>query len=369
MALKGIRAQLAAQTSLGSPTQNLVRAALFVCLVYVLSTAGFLASGWSLADAFFMVTITIFSVGYGEVHPLDTAWLRLLDETTIIFGCIGMIVLTGALVQAFSHYQVVRLLGIDRMEKQIEKLSGHTIICGLGRIGHQLAKELAGAASPFIIVERDTVKLAEARALGYLCLTGDATDEGVLEEAGIARARVLATVLPNDAANVFITLSARNMNPALEIIARGEVPSTESKLIHAGANQVVLPAHIGAERIAEQILYPATHKYIGNSPHLREIKRGLRDFGLEIEVVTVPEGGALTGLTIAEAEQRSRGAFFVIHLDRADGTSFPHPPETEIVGPGDTVVLVMRGSKVGAGALFSAARQKVRVGRGGYAAV
>lgn len=366
MALKGIRAQLAAQTSLGSPTQNLVRAALFVCIVYLASTAGFVASGWNLADAFYMVTITIFSVGYTEVHPLNTPWLRMLDETTIILGCTGMIVLTGALVQAFSHYQVIRLLGIDRMEKQIEKLSGHTIICGLGRIGHQLAKELAGAGSPFIIVERDAVKLAEARALGYLCLTGDATEEGVLEEAGVARARVLATVLPNDAANVFITLSARNMNPALEIIARGEVPSTESKLIHAGANQVVLPAHIGAERIAEQILYPATHKYIGNSPQLREIKRGLREFGLEIEVVTVPAGGALTGLSVGEAEQRSRGAFFIIHLER-DGASFPHPAETEIIAPGDTAVLVLRGSNVAAGALFSAPKQQVKIGRAGYA--
>jgi voltage-gated potassium channel len=163
---------------------------------------------------------------------------------------------------------------------------------------------------------------------------------------------------------VFITLSARSMNPELEIIARGEVPSTESKLIHAGANQVVMPTHIGAERIAELILYPATHKYIRNSPQLREIKRGLHDFGLQVEVVTAPPGGALTGLSVGEAEQRARGAFFIVHLERADGTAFPHPSEDEPIKPDDTVVLVMRGSKVAAGALFSAARERVKIGRG-----
>ncbi len=364
MTPKGLKAQIAAQTSLGSPTQNLVRALAFVGFIYIAATIGFVASGWSIADSFYMVTLTIFSVGYGEVHPIDTVWLRTLDMATIVLGCTGMIVLTGALVQAFSHYQVVRLLGIDRMEKQIERLSGHTIICGLGRIGHQLAKELAEAKSAFIIVERDGAKLDEARALGYLCLTGDATDEAALEEAGIARAKTLATVLPDDAANVFITLSARSMNPTLEIIARGEVPSTEGKLIHAGANEVVLPTHIGAERIAELILYPSTHKYIGNSPQLRDIKRGLRDFGLEIEVVTAPQDGALTGLTVGDAERRSNGAFFIIHIDRAGGPSFAHPGEEEKIEAGDTVVLMLRGSKVAAGALFSAPKERTRVGRG-----
>lgn len=354
----------AAQGVFGSPVQNLVRALAFVGVVYVLATAGFVAAGWSVDDAFYMVTLTIFSVGYGEVHPIDTPWLRLLAMGTIILGCTGMIVTTGALVQVFAHYQITRLLGIDRMHSEIEKLSGHTIICGLGRIGNQLAKELAAAKSPFVILERDPAKLAEARAMGYLCLAGDATDEDALKEVGIARARVLATVLPDDAKNVFITLSARNLNPMLEIIARGELPSTEGKLFHAGADKVVLPTHIGAERIAEMILYPSTGQFASDSEQMREMKRRLRDYGLEVEVVTAAPKGALTGCTVGEAERLAGGTFFIIQLDRPDGPSILHPGETVEIMAGDQIVLVMRESHVSAGAIFLAPKRPERVGRG-----
>ena len=227
----------AAGAMLGSPLQGLVRAATFVCLVYLLAVIGFLLSGWSLGDAAYMVMLTIFSVGFNEVRPIDTAWLRGLTMATILLGCTGMIVLTGALVQFLAHLQLRSLLGIDRMKAQIAALTNHTIICGYGRIGEQLARELTEAREGFVIVERDPAKLTMAQASGYACLTADATEESSLLAAGIERARVLATVLPNDAANVFITLSARNLNPALEIIARGEIPSTERKLIHAGATR------------------------------------------------------------------------------------------------------------------------------------
>ncbi len=138
-------------------------------------------------------------------------------------------------------------------------------------------------------------------------MQGDATNEPTLEAAGIARARALATVLPNDAANVFITLSARNLNHDLEIVARGDTVSTERKLLHAGANKVVLPTHIGAERIAEIILYPETSRFIRELEKMRELERTLRNLGLVMEVIVVPEQGALTGLTIEEIETRAQG--------------------------------------------------------------
>lgn len=356
--------EAAAQGVFGSPMQNLQRALLFVGVIYILATAGFVAAGWSIADAFYMVTLTIFSVGYGEVHPIDTPWLRVLAMGTIILGCTGMIVTTGALVQVFAHYQIARLLGMDRMHSEIDRLSGHAIICGLGRIGNQLAKELATAKSPFVILERDPAKIATAKSMGYLCLAGDATDEDALREAGIERARVLATVLPDDAKNVFITLSARNLNPKLEIIARGELPSTEGKLFHAGADKVVLPTHIGAERIAEMILYPSTDRFASGSEQMGEMKRRLREYGLEMEVVTAAAGGALTGCTVGDAEKQACGNFFIIQIDRPGGPSITHPGETVEIMAGDQVVLVMRGSHVSAGAIFLAPKAPQRVGRG-----
>jgi voltage-gated potassium channel len=348
---------------LSSPMRNLVSAMGFVAVVFVAATLGFVHAGWSFVDAIYMVTLTIFSVGFNEVHPIDTLYLRVLTMGTIVLGCTGMIVFTGALVQVFAHYQLRRLLGVDRMNNEIEKLSGHAIVCGFGRIGVQLAKELARARQNFVVLERSPTKIAEARGAGFLVYAGDATDEAALRAVGIERARVLATVLPDDAANVFITLSARNLNARVEIIARGEAPTTEGKLIHAGADKVVMPTHIGAERIAEMILYPTTARFLGESPQVRDLKRGLHEFGLELEAVTVPQGSVLTGATVGEAERRGSGSFFVVQIDRAGGQSFVHPSEDVRIEAGDTVVLVLRNSRVSGGAVFMAPRQPLRSGR------
>ena len=349
-----------------SPGRNVAAALAFVALVFGLAVLGYVLAGWSWPDAIFMVTITIFSVGYEEVHPITTPFLQAVTIGTIVLGCTGMIVLTGALVQLFAATQLRRLMGFDRMEAQIERLTDHVIICGFGRIGVQLAKELATGGRAFVILERDGAKVAQAQALGYLTVKGDATDEGGLNEARIERARVLATVLPDDAANVFITLSARNLNPGIEIIARGEAPTTESKLFHAGADKVVMPTHIGAERIAEMILYPSTATFVSKSEELRDMKRGLHDFGLELEMVKAAEQGAMTGETVGEAERRSGGAFFIVQIDRTNGQSIAHPGEDVRIEAGDEVVLVVRGSRVSAGAIFSTPVPRRRTGRGNY---
>jgi voltage-gated potassium channel len=352
-----------AEGVLASPLRNLIGTLVYVLVVFLAAIVGFMAAGWSFGDALYMVTLTIFSVGYGEVHPIDTNYLHALTIATMVLGCTGMIVLTGALVQVFTLFQFRRMLGIDRMLTQIERLDKHVIICGFGRIGVQLAKELHAAERGFVIVERDAAKIAQARTLGFLCVSATATEESALQDAGIERARVLATVLPNDAANVFITLSARNMNADVEIIARGEAPTTETKLFHAGASKVVLPTHIGAERIAEMILYPTTDRFMEDAPELREMKRGLHDFGLELEVVTIAAGSALVNETVQEAERRGRGAFFIVQIDRASGQSIQHPGEDAKLEMGDSVVIVVRGSKVAAGVVFSAPADRIKVGR------
>ncbi len=158
-----------------------------------------------------------------------------------------------------------------------------------------------------------------ARGLGYLCLQADATDETALRAAGIDHARTLATVLSNDAANVFITLSARSLNPHLEIIARGEVPSTESKLLQAGANKVVLPTHIGAERIAEMILYQETARFIRGSERMKDFEKVLQSLGLDIDVVVAAPKSPVIGMTIEAIEQQSNGAFFIVQINRRGG--------------------------------------------------
>jgi len=320
----------------------------------VMSSTLYVLDGWSLSDATYMVILTIFSVGFGEVQPIDTGYLRTVTIVTMLLGCTGMIFFTGALVQLFASIQLKKVLGLDFMETQIDRLTDHIVVCGFGRIGMQLAKELHNSGSPFVVLEKDAAKIAEAQELGYLCLRADATDEGALHQAHIERARVLATVLPDDAANVFITLSARSLSPRIQIIARGEAPTTESKLFHAGANKVVLPTHIGAERIAEMILFPHTEHYVAANEPLREMKRGLHEFGLELEAVPVPEGSVMVGRSVGEAERRGVGSFFIVQIDRPNGQSIAHPGEDVRIGGGDNVLLVVRGSRVSAGTIFCA---------------
>ncbi|MBS0250939.1 MAG: NAD-binding protein [Proteobacteria bacterium] len=346
----------------GTPGRSLFLIVLFMFLVAGLATLGYMEAGWSLADASYMVVLTVYSVGYGEVHPINTPYLHAVTMGTMVVGCTGMILLTGTLIQFLTISQLQHIFGFKRMKAEVDKLEGHVIVVGFGRIGLMLAKELKAGGAKFVVLEQNESLAQHVRDLGYLCLVGDATDESSLREAGISRARTLASVLPNDAANVFITLSARSLNPEIEIIARGEVPSTESKLIQAGANKVVLPTHIGAERIAEMILFPETARFLRSSTKMQELERTLRTLGLDMAVVVVPEKGALTGLTIEEIERKADGKFFIVQLNRQAGDAITTPESKMRVQGGDGVVIVSRNGQI-ARAMFEAPPGKIRAGR------
>jgi voltage-gated potassium channel Kch len=345
-----------------SPFRNLISILIFVMTVVVLATGAYMSVGWSFTDAIYMVLLTIYTVGYGEVRPINTPFLHAVTMGTIVLGCTGMILVTGALVQVFTFSQIQQLLGANRVKTEINKLKDHVIVCGFGRIGVMLAKELSAGGAAFVVLERNEARVAQATQLGYLCLKADATEEATLTEAGIERAKILATVLPDDAANVFITLSARSLNPALHIIARGEEPSTESKLIQAGANKVVLPTHIGAERIAEMVLFPETARFIRESDRMRDFEKVLQNLGLEIEVVVVLEKTAVAGATVEEVEKRANGAFFIVQINRKHGDPITRPPRDLRIDPGDGLVIVGRtGGRLTA--LFTAPAQRPRAGR------
>src|SRR5271156_1862548 len=270
------------------PSRNLIRGSVFMLVVWVAATLAYWKAGWSFQDALYMVTLTVFTVGYGEVRPIDTLYLHVVTMGTMAFGCTGMIFLSGALVQFMTLSPLQQLLGGRRVQSEVDKLENHIIVCGYGRIGVELAKALKDGRAPYVVVEREERRVAQARDAGHPCLQGDATNETTLLDAGVVRAKALASVLPNDAANVFITLSARSLNGELQIIARGDAVSTERKLVHAGANKVVLPTHIGAERIAEILLFPETSRFIRESERMRELELQLRNLGLVMEVVIAP---------------------------------------------------------------------------------
>jgi voltage-gated potassium channel len=333
-----------------------------MAVVWSAATTAYWKAGWNFPDALYMVTLTVFTVGYDEVHPINTTYLRVVTMATMAFGCTGMLFLTGGLVQFMTLNPLQQLLGGRRVQAEIDKLENHVIVCGYGRIGVELAKALKDGRTAIVVLEQNERRVEQAREAGHLCIQGDATSEATLQDAGIDRARALASVLPNDAANVFITLSARSLNRKIEIIARGDAVSTERKLLHAGANKVVLPTHIGAERIAGMLLFPETSRFIRDSDSMRDLERTLRVLGLAIEVVVAPENGALTDLTIEEIEIRTKGAFFVVQINRRDGDPITGPEKAMRIHAGDGVVVVGRSGQA-INAMFEAPREKVRAGR------
>ena len=327
---------------LGSSARNLILGVAYMLIVMTLATAGYVLAGWSLGDAAYMVVITVYTVGYDEVRPIDTTALRAITIATVVFGCTGMIFLTGALIQFVTLNQIKEVLGLRRMTQQIETLSDHVIICGLGRIGLRLAQELVAGRASFIVLDNNAARVAEAQDRGFLSVVADATEEAALREAGIERARALVTVLPSDAANVFITLSARSLNASLEIIARGEAPSTERKLLHAGANRVVLPTHIGAERIAEMILYPSMAALDQDGDRMRNFETVLRTLGLNMDIAVAAPGSPAVGRSVQWLEDEARGAFFVVRINRRAGETITHPDPSTMIETGDGLVLIGR---------------------------
>jgi voltage-gated potassium channel len=232
-------------------------------------------------------------------------------------------------------------MGKRRMNQQIEKLHDHAIVCGFGRVGQILCRDLTAAEVPLVVIDSDAARLAMAESLGYPVLQGDAAEERTLRAAHIDTARVLAVVLPDDAANVFVTLSARELSSTVEIIARGERPDTERKLLRSGASQVVLPAAAGAHRIARMITHPSAEALLNDSDSMRLLNEQMLQIGMELgEIAVTPEsdlaGAAIMNLDLHETE------IIIVAIRKADGEIRRSPHRTSVLEPGDSLMVVGR---------------------------
>lgn len=309
--------------------------------VCVTASAGYVIAGWTLSDATYMVVITVFSVGYGEVQPVTTWPLRTLTAALIVSGCGAVIYTVGGFIQLVVDGELNRALGARKMTRDIDQLTDHTIICGYGRMGTTLARELHAAGQPFVAI--DTLGGASAMvddADGFLVIHGDATEEEVLERAGIERAGVLATVTSDDAINVFVTLTARAMNPDLTIIARGENRRTESKLRSCGADTVVMTTTIGAARISQLILRPTADELLDQLSTGSDRRPDLDHIGLEFDELQIDASSPLAGKTLADIEIRGAHGYLVVGIRSSEGSTIMHPPADTPINVGDVVVVL-----------------------------
>jgi len=306
-----------------------------VGVVMVYGIAGYMAMGWTFMDAWYQVFITISAVGLTEVHPLVTTPLRLHTMLVIALGLFSVAFTLGGFLSLLTEGEFRKYLGHQRMMRQIEALRGHTIVAGFGRVGALVCEGLAASDMPFVIIELDHDRVPEMEAHTFLHVVGDATDEGMLNQAGIERAAVLVTAMPNDAANVFITLTARELAPQLMIIARAEQPSTQKKLRQAGANHVITPAAIGARRIVSLLTNPTAVEFV-------ELVTQRSSLAIEMDDIPILPDSRLVGQTLRDADIGRRTGVIVIAIKSADGrVEFP-PGGDHPFAPGDSIVLLGR---------------------------
>lgn len=308
---------------------------LTTCLTAVI---GYMASGWTLLDSIYMVIITIFSVGYGEVRPIDQPNLKVFTILVIVVGCSSLIYITGGFIQMITEGEIDKALGARRKTKVIDRMSGHAIICGFGRVGRVLAKALKAEGQTFVVVDDNLERVRQAEELGYHAIQGNATEEEALENAGIKRARVLATVLPEDTLNVFITLSVRELNADVEIISRAENPATEKKLLRSGANRVVLPSAIGADRIAQLITCPSAESILAGD--VRQLGESLEAAGLKMNEVQIGEESILAGETVGGALHGALAGMLLVAIVKTGGEVLRSPGKNEALRAGDKLIVL-----------------------------
>ena len=300
-----------------------------------IGTTGYLVldPGWQLLDALYMTVITLTTVGFREVQPLSEAsriWTMFLAITGVglIFGSVG-IVAEYLVVEATSGRREAK-----RMADAVKKLSGHYILCGFGRVGLTVARELVHAGRKVVVIDILPESLARARREGFLEVEGDATEEATLKAAGIELATGLITTIDSDAHNVYVILSARALNPKLFVVARANSADSESRLMQAGANRVVSPYTMAGHRLAELAVRPRVVDFIDAA-----LSHG--ELAFSMEEVEVVAGGPLNGATVSTL--RDTGVF-VLAIVTGEKSYEPNPPADRMLRAGET--LVVSGSVV-----------------------
>ena len=306
---------------------------LILVVVIAFGTFGYtVIERWSLLDALYMTLITLTTVGFGEVYPLSSSG-KVFTMILVVAGVAGVAYTLSIIGEMIIEGELKKLLGRKRMEKGLKELEDHYIVSGFGRVGRRIAQELASRNVPFVIVDKDLQRIEQAEKDGFLFIQGDSTADETLLDAGIQRAKGLITALMSEADNVFIVLSARQLNPNLFITARAESDEAEKKLLRAGANKVVSPHKIGGIRMALTALRP-------NLVDFMNVVAFDQDTDLSIEEIQVKAGSSFVGTTLKVCPLRKELGIMVVGIKKMGKDVFLDPsPETEI-DAGDILIVI-----------------------------
>lgn len=303
-----------------------------LAIAIVFGTVGFrVIEGWSLANSFYVTVQTLTTVGYGDLPPQTMAG-RGFAIVIMLIGVGGVALAATTIVQSIVQSELVSTFGQRRQSKKMSKLHDHYVICGSGRVGSHLVRDLQRANEEIVIIESDGPRAAEFSQKGFQVLVGDATLEETLREAGVERARGLAACLPEDADNVYVVLTARDLNPKLHIVARAAEEQAEAKLVRAGANHVVAPTIIGGHRMAVSLTKPAVGEFFDSMVGSK--------WGLAFEQVLIESDSPLVGRGLAETPIRAELDIVIISIRRQSGEMVFNPAAQTIIEAGDILIAI-----------------------------
>ncbi|HTY64217.1 MAG TPA: potassium channel protein [Acidobacteriota bacterium] len=315
------------------PFRRLLPVILLLLSIILLGIMGYiLIEKWSPLEAVYMVITTLFTVGFQEVRPLSSAG-KIFTMFIIVGGVGSAVYAAGQAVEIIVEGEMSGYRKRKRMDKKIREMKGHYIICGYGRVGHQVAQAFEASRVPFVIIDSKKETLEELEEKGFAGIVGDATNDGVLAAAGILHAKGLVACSDSDVANVYVTLSARVLNPRLHIVSRAGIHDTEKKLIMAGANKVISPYFISGVRMAALATRPVASDFLDLVTHGGQV-----DFSLF--EIPIPEDSPLIHKSIAEADIPNTSGAQVLAVRKADGSFELQPKAVSKIEKGDVLVVL-----------------------------
>lgn len=283
-------------------------------------------------EAFYMTLITISTVGFSEIKPLSDIGRGI----TIVIIILGISLLTytlGQFARIFVEGELRKVLGRRKLDKQISALKNHYIICGYGRIGSIIVRELTAANIPLVVLEQDSESISALEANQTLYLNVDATTDEALIAAGLDRANGLVTAVSSDADNVFIALSAKGLRPDIFILARASDVKNENKLLRAGASRVVCPYQMGGRRMAQILHKPTVVDFLEQTMIHDEL-------GLQMEEAIISEHSPIIGKTVVSSKLRQDFGIIIVAIKRTSGEMVFNPGPGEVINAGDVIVVI-----------------------------
>jgi voltage-gated potassium channel len=313
--------------------QRAILIAASLAAILCAGTAGFhLIEGFSIFDAFYMTVITVSTVGYEEIHPLSTAG-RIFNSFLILGGVSIVFFAVGAMTQTIIELELQDIYGKRRKKRMIAALNNHFIVCGFGRVGRNAAYELKLAKAPFLIVDRSPQRVEAAASEGMLAMAVDATRDESLREAGIERARGLIAALPSDAENLFVILSAKTLNPKLNVVTRASEEEAERKLRRAGADTVFAPYTMAGRRLAQALVRPHVETFLDFATnHVGE--------HIVLEQFAVAEDSEVCSKTIGDLQIKRPSGAIVLALRKGNGEMIFNPPPATPISAGEFLIVL-----------------------------